>query len=38
MAGCDTGFVEIKETWNQEKALRKYLLHKNWYVKYIAKV
>ena len=38
MAGCDTGFVEIDETWTQDKALRKYSSHKNWYAKYIAKV
>ena len=38
MAGCDTGFVEIDETWTKDKALRKYSSHKNWYAKYIAKV
>ena len=38
MAGCDTGFVEIDETWTQDKALRKYFSHKNWYTKYILKV
>ena len=38
MAGCDTGFVKIYETWTQDKALRKYFSHKNWYTKYIAKV
>ena len=38
MAGCDTGFVKIDETWTKEKALRKYSLHKNWYTKYITKV
>ena len=38
MVGCDTGFVEIDEMWNQDKALQKYLSHKNWYPKYIAKV
>ena len=38
MAGCDTGFVEIDETWTQDKALHKYSSHKNWYAKYIAKV
>ena len=38
MAGYDTGFVEIDEIWSQDKALRKYSSHKNWYTKYITKV
>ena len=38
MAGCDTGFVLIDETWSQDKALRKYSSHKNWYTKFITKV
>ena len=38
MAGCDTGFVEIDKIWSQDKALRKYSSHKNWYTKYITKV
>ena len=38
MAGCDKGFVEIDEKWTQEKALRKYSSHKNWYTKYITQV
>ena len=38
MAGCDTGFVEIDETWTQDKALQKYSSHKNWYSKYISEV
>ena len=38
MAGCDTWFVEIDETWFQEKALGKYSSDKNWFSKYISKV
>ena len=38
MAGCDTGFIEIDATWNDEVGLRKYSSHKNWYTKYIKKV
>ena len=38
MVGCDTGFVEIDETWTQDKALGKYSSDKNWYTKYISKV
>ena len=38
MAGCDTGFVDIDETWNQATALRKYSSHKTWYSKFIVKV
>ena len=38
MAGCDTGFIDIDETWNQATALRKYSSHKSWYSKFIVKV
>ena len=38
MAGCNTGFIEIDETWTQDKALWKYSSHNNWYTKYISKV
>ena len=38
MAGCNTGFVNIDETWTQDKALQKYSSHKKWYTKYISKV
>ena len=38
MAGCETGFIDIDETWTQATALRKYSSHKSWYSKFIAKV
>ena len=38
MVGCDTGLIDIDETWNQETALRKYSSHKNWYSKFVVKV
>ena len=38
MAGCDPGFIDVDETWNQTTALRKYLSHKSWYSKCIVKV
>ena len=38
MAGCDTGFIDVDETWTQATALRKYLSHKSWYSKFIVKV
>ena len=27
MAGCDTGFIDIGDSWNQATALRKYSSH-----------
>ena len=38
IAGCDTGFIDIDETWNLATALRKYSSHKSWYSKFIVKV
>ena len=38
MAGCDTGFIDIDDTWNQATALQKYSSHKSWYSKFIVKV
>ena len=38
MAGCDTGFIDIDDTWNQATALREYSSHKSWYSKFIVKV
>ena len=38
MAGCDTGFIDIDETWNLATAIRKYSSHKSWYSKFVVKV
>ena len=38
MVGCDTGLIDVDDTWNQATALRKYLSHKSWYFKFIVKV
>ena len=38
MAGCDTGFIEIDDTWNRATVLRKYSSHKSWYSKFVVKV
>ena len=38
MAGCDTGFIDIDDSWNLATALRKYSSHKSWYSKFIVKV
>ena len=38
MAGCDTGFIDIDETWNHTTALRIYSSHKSWYSKFVVKV
>ena len=38
MAGCDIGFIDIDDSWNQATALRKYSSHKSWYSKFIVKV
>ena len=37
MAGCDTGFIDVDETWNQATVLRKYSSRKSWYSKFIVK-
>ena len=38
MAGCDTGFIDIDDTWNQATALQKNSSHKSWYSKFIVKI